>query len=96
MRIRCIVRRWLISSVSIRLVFRIDPGPGNHCGAIARSDAMLVGIDQFVERRRVDQTLIDQQFFQIGDTLLDLGERLVVDVAVGVFAAQGSTLKILD
>src|SRR2546426_886438 len=40
---------------------RIDPGLRDDAGTVARTDLRLVGVDQRVERLRVDEPLVHQQ-----------------------------------
>ena len=53
-------RRWRRLS-SRALEFRIGPGLGDDPRAVVRADLGLVGLDQDVERRRIDVALFDQQ-----------------------------------
>lgn len=46
------------------LEFGIDPGTRHQPGAVARPDFVLVGIDQCIERGRIDETLLDKQGFE--------------------------------
>ena len=46
------------------LVGGVDPGARHHARAVARPDLVLVGVDQRVERGRIDQPLLDQQRFE--------------------------------
>jgi hypothetical protein len=43
------------------LEFGIDPSARHDARAVARPDFVLVGIDQGIERGRIDQALFDQQ-----------------------------------
>ena len=43
---------------------RIGPGPGDDAGAVARADLLLVGLDQEIERGRIDVAFFGQHRFQ--------------------------------
>ncbi|GAC1333629.1 MAG: hypothetical protein NVSMB26_15040 [Beijerinckiaceae bacterium] len=55
-------------------------------GAVARSDLGLVGLDDRVERGRIDEALGDEHGFKRADAQLDLGKVGAVIVMVMVAA----------
>ena len=62
---------------------RIGPGPRHHAGAIARPNLGLVGLDQQIERGRIDIAFFGQDGFQRAHAQLGLGQfRMVVIVVV--------------
>ena len=70
-------------------VVRIAPGLGDHMRAVARADLGLVGLDQEVERRRVDIALLGQHRFERAHAQLGLGElRMVVVVVMVVIVVR--------
>ena len=65
---------------------RIGPGPGDDAGAVARPDPGLVGLDDHVERGRIDIALLGQHRFQRAHAQLHLGHLravLVIVVMIG-------------
>jgi hypothetical protein len=46
----------------------VHPGASNDLRAIARSDLVLVGLDEHVQRCRVNQSLLDEQRLERGDS----------------------------
>ena len=61
---------------------RIGPGLGDHDRAVPRSDLGLVGLDDGVERGRVDIALLGQHGFQRADAKLRLRQLRAVLVVV--------------
>src|SRR5262249_18032519 len=43
---------------------RVDPRPGNHAGAVARSDLAFVGVDDRIQTGRVNQPLLYQELLE--------------------------------
>ena len=64
------------------LVGRVAPGAGHHPGAVLRADPVLVGVDQLVERGRIDQPLLDQQRLERLNPERQLGRWLGVIMGV--------------
>ena len=61
----------------------IEPGLGDDAGAVARTDLGLVGLDDGVERGRIDVALLGQDGFQRADAELGVGQfRAVVVIMV--------------
>jgi hypothetical protein len=60
------------------LVGGVEPGAGHHPGAVARADLVLVGLDDLVDRRRVDELLLGEQRFERLDAQLDVGQGAIV------------------
>ena len=60
------------SSSSAFLKCRVGPGLGDDDGAVPRADLGLVGLDDGVERGRVDVALFGQDGFQRADAKLRL------------------------
>ena len=63
-------------------VFGIGPGLGHRLGAVVRADAGLVGLDDGVERLRIDIALLGQDGFQRPHAQLRLGQLRAVLVVV--------------
>ena len=64
-------------------IVRIAPRPGDHARAVARADPRLVALDERVEGRRVDVTLLDEQGLERAHTRFDVRHlRAVVAVVV--------------
>ena len=64
---------------------RVGPGLGDDDGAVARADLGLVGLDDGIECRGIDVTLLDQDRFQGADAQLRLRQlraMLVVMIVV--------------
>ena len=59
-------------------VGRIDPGFRDHLGPVPRPDLDLVGLDERIDRRRIDIAFLDQDRFECAHAQLDLGEVAVV------------------
>jgi hypothetical protein len=59
-------RRNCLSRIALQPpgVVRIVPGFRHHLGAIARSDLLLVGLDDHIDRRRIDQPLLGKDRLQ--------------------------------
>src|SRR5829696_3498109 len=56
----------------------------HHLGAVARPDLGLVGLDQNIDRRRIDIALLGQDRLEGADPKLDVGELAVFVVVVVV------------
>ena len=72
----------------------IDPGLGDDAGAVVRADLGLVGLDDGVERRRIDIALLGQDGLQRADAELGVGELravvvVMIVVVVVVFSGHG-------
>jgi hypothetical protein len=67
------------------LVGRIDPGLRYHPRAVARTDLMLVGIDQCIKSCRIDQPLLDQQRFERLDAKGEVRRNRMVAVNILFF-----------
>ena len=63
------VRRFRKESL---LKFLIDPRLGYNAGPIARADFFLVGLDQKIERSRIDIALLGENTLKRADTQLHL------------------------
>ena len=55
----------------------VAPGFCHHLGAVARPDLGLVGVDERIDRCRVDVTLLCQQRFESAEPHFDIGEMTV-------------------
>ena len=75
-----------VSSHSLKSA--IDPRPGDHARAVAWADLVLVGLDQLIERGRIDVALLGQQRLERAHPQLDVAElgELAVIVVVMVVA----------
>src|SRR5579885_2973848 len=72
----------------------IAPCAGDHARAVARTDTLLVSVDQRVERLRIDEALLDQQLLERLDPLGRLGERsIVVIMAVAMVVSVAHRLR---
>src|SRR5579871_423830 len=72
----------------------IGPCAGDHARAVARTDTLLVSVDQRVERLRIDEALLDQQLLERLDPLGRLGERsIVVIMAVAMVVSVAHRLR---
>ena len=60
----------------------IAPGLGDDPGAVARADLRLVGLDEDVERGRIDVALLGQKRLERADAKLDLVEMRVLVVVI--------------
>jgi hypothetical protein len=67
---------------SATMCSRGPPGLGHHAGAVARADFLLIGLDQEVERGRIDVTLLAQHGLQRAHAQLRFRELGMVVVAV--------------
>ena len=67
----------------------IGPRPRHHTGSVARADARLVGVDQHVQRGRVDVALLRQHGFERANTQVHLAELAVVAVRMRVVVVVG-------
>ena len=65
-----------------RAIGGIGPGLGDDAGAVARADLRLVGLDQAIERGRIDVALLGQHGLQRADAQLGLRELGMVVVVV--------------
>src|SRR5208283_935435 len=65
-----------------------DPGPCDHPGAVARANLRLVGVDQDIERRRIDVVLLGQQGFERPDAPVHVAQVAVRGVLIVVFHAR--------
>ena len=72
-----------------RAILRIAPGARDDAGAVARPDLVLVGLDDRVERRRIDIALFDQQRFERAHAQRDFGEFGMVVVMVAHASTRG-------
>ena len=73
-------------------VVGIDPGAGNDAGAVARADLLLIGLDQQIERRRIDVALLGQQRLQRAHAQVgfrQFGMVVIVVVVVVIVSAHG-------
>ena len=68
----------------------IGPRLGDDTGAVARPDLGLVGLDDGVERRRVDVALLGQDGFQRAHAQLRLGQFRAILVGMIVLAMGDS------
>ena len=59
---------------------RIGPGLGDRAGAVVRADPGLVGLDDAIERGRIDIALLGQDRFQRPHPQLHLGQLRAVGV----------------
>ena len=75
------------------LVGGIDPGPCYHPRAVARADLVLVGIDQRIERRRIDQPFFDQQRFERLDSQGKVRRNRLVSVIVAMVLRAGDVAR---
>ena len=74
----------------------IGPRPGDDEGAVARADLGLVGLDDGIERRRIDVALLGQDRFQGADAQLRLRQlraMLVRMVMIVVSHGQGAPVR---
>jgi hypothetical protein len=62
----------------------IDPRSRNYPRTIARADFVLVGIDQRIKCRSINQTFFNQQGFQGFDSQSDVRRNVLVNVTLGV------------
>ena len=69
-------------------VGRIDPGLGDRLGAVVRADPGLVGLDDGVERLRIDVALLGQDGFEGADAKLGLGQLRTVLVVMIVMVVM--------
>ncbi|MCY1231480.1 hypothetical protein D9M72_439310 [compost metagenome] len=60
----------------------IDPGLGHHAGTVARADLRFIGLDDRVDRRRIDQPLLGQHRFQRLHPRFHVGEMVVMVMMV--------------
>jgi hypothetical protein len=74
-------------------VGRIGPGLGHHAGAVARADLLLVGLDQKVERGRIDIALFGQHGFQRAHAQLGFRELGMLVVVMVVVPGHGRTIS---
>ena len=70
------------SVMSQSRIGRIGPGLGDDAGAVARADLGLVGLDQGVDRRRIDIAFLDQDGFERPHPQLDFRQMAMVVVVV--------------
>ena len=61
----------------------IDPGLRDDARAVARTDLGLVGVDDRVERRPIDQAFLDEQRFERLDPQRQVGRDCLVFVVIG-------------
>jgi len=64
------------------LICGIDPGARYHSRAVARSDLVLLRVDERIERSAIDQSLFDEQRFERLDTQSEVGRNFLVIVIV--------------
>ncbi len=64
------------------LVGRIAPSPGDHPRAVARTDLVLIGVDDRIQGGRIDQALLDHQRFQRLDPQGPVRRRLLAMAVV--------------
>ena len=71
-------------------VVRVGPRPGDDARAVVRADPRLVGLDQQVERRRIDVALLGEDALERADPQLRVGQlrALVAVVRVRLGHAQ--------
>ena len=75
-------------------VSRIGPGLGDDAGAVARSDFLLVSLDQEIERRRIDIVLLGQYRFQRAHAQFGLRQfGMIVVVMMVVVIVPGHEAK---
>ena len=75
----------------------IAPRPRDDPRAVARPDLRLVGLDDEVERGRIDIALFDQHGFERADAQRRLGEfRAVVVIVVVVVVLHGAMMPRRD
>ncbi len=65
---------------------RIDPGPGDGPRAAMRADLVLIGLDNGVERGRIDIAFLDQDGFQRAHAQLHFRQFGAMPVVVFVVA----------
>jgi hypothetical protein len=70
----------------------IAPGPRHDAGAVVRADLGFIGLDDGIERTRLDITLFGQDRFERAHAQLGLGQFRMVVVVIMVMAAHAAKI----